>query len=65
MCHNHHPARQPSQGNQAVFPIIIALIENSDGISGQDLPGVVKRETVLLDICSALLLIPFRLHVVL
>jgi hypothetical protein len=63
--HNHYPARQPCQGNEAIFPIIIALIGDGDGVSGQDLPGVVTRETVLLEIGPAFFLIPFHPHKIL
>jgi len=65
MHHNHYAARQPSQGNEAVFPIIMALIRDGDGVSGQDLPGVAKRETVLLEIGAAFFLIPFHPHKIL
>ncbi|HZK13897.1 MAG TPA: hypothetical protein VFC55_05225, partial [Desulfobaccales bacterium] len=58
--HNHYAARQPSQGNEAIFPIIIALIGDGDVISGQDLPGIVERKTMLLEICPAFFLIPFH-----
>jgi hypothetical protein len=42
MYHNHYPARQTSQGDKAVFPIIIALIGDGYGVTGQDLPGIFK-----------------------
>jgi hypothetical protein len=65
MHHNHYPARQSSQGNEAIFPLIKAIIGDGYGISGQNLPGIVKRETMLLEIGPAFSFIPFHQHKIL
>ncbi len=60
--HRHNPLSEQSKGNETLFPIIKALVRDSDRKPAKNLICIPEINAVLLHIRTPLFLIPLELH---